>query len=113
MSDVILSITAANAALNTLQIDQVSLHSDNPSTTGANELNSAGYARQPFSFAAAANGQRQATVSAVFDLTAGDEVSWVSYWYQGNFTLAKQATPALVFNQDGTATLDTNTVLEL
>ncbi|WNO60448.1 hypothetical protein [Rheinheimera sp. MMS21-TC3] len=113
MSDVILSVTAANAALNTFQIDQVSLHSDNPSTTGDNELNSTGYARQPFSFNAAVNGQRQAEVNAVFDLTAGDEVSWVSYWYQGNFTLAKQVTPALVFNQDGTATLDTNTLLEL
>lgn len=113
MSDVILSVAAANAALNTFQIDQVSLHSDNPSTTGANEITSAGYARKPFSFEAAANGQRQASDSAVFELTAGDEVSWVSYWYQGNFTLAKQVTPALVFNQDGTATLDANTVLEL
>lgn len=113
MSDVILSITAANSALNTFQIDQVSLHSDNPSTTGANEITSAGYARKPFSFAAASNGQRQASVSAVFDLTAGDEISWVSYWYQGVFVAAKQVSPTLVFNQDGTATLDASTTLEL
>lgn len=113
MSDVIISVATADAALNTFQIDQVSLHSDNPSTTGANELNSAGYARQPFSFGAASNARRQATVSAVFNLTAGDAVAWVAYWYQGSFTIAKQVSPALVFNQDGAATLDTNTLLEL
>jgi len=110
---VILSVTAANAALNTFQIDQVSLHSDNPSTTGANELTSAGYSRKPFGFAAAANAKRQANTTAVFDLTAGDEVAWVSYWYQGAFVVAKQVSPALVFNQDGTATLGSETVLEL
>lgn len=113
MSDVIISIAAANAALNTFQIDQVSLHSGNPSTTGANELTSAEYARQPFSFAAASEGKRQASINAAFTLSEGDSVAWVAYWYQGSFTVAKQVTPALVFNQDGTATLDTNTVLEL
>lgn len=113
MSDVILSVVAANAALNTFQIDQVSLHSDNPSTTGANELNSTGYARQPFSFGAASDAKRQANVNAVFNLTAGDTVAWVAYWYQGAFTVARRVNPSLVFNQDGTATLDTNTVLEL
>ena len=113
MSDVILSVTAANSALNTFQIDQVSLHSDNPSTTGANELTSLGYARQSFSFAASENGQRLAATTAIFDLAAGDTVAWVAYWYQGSFTIAKQVSPALVFNQEGQATLGSQTVLEL
>jgi hypothetical protein len=113
MSNIIISVAAANAALNTFQIDQVSLHSGNPSTTGANELTSAGYSRKSFGFAAAADAKRQANTTAVFDLVSGVEVAWVAYWYQGAFTVAKQVNPALVFNQDGTATLGSDTVLEL
>ena len=101
----IVAISAQNAALDTYQITQVSLHSDNPSTTGANELASADYVRQNFTFAAADNGRRYGVSNATFDLKIGDVVAWAAYWNGGTFVLAKQLTAPISFNQDGQCVL--------
>ncbi len=113
MEELIIAVDSANTALNTFLIDTVSLHSDNPSTTGLNELSSVGYARQSFTFQPAVAGKRNGATSVSFNLTTGDTIAWIAYWYQGVFVIAKKVDPALVFNQDGTAVLNETTVLEL
>lgn len=101
----IVSVAAANAALNTYQIDQVSLHSGNPSTTGENEIDSAEYSRQPFSFAAADNARRYGVSDASFNLKAGDVIAWAAYWYEGAFVIAKALNAPITYSQDGSALL--------
>lgn len=101
----IVSESAANTALNTYQINNVSLHNDNPSTTGANEIDSADYARQPFTFSAASGGRRYGVADATFNLKSGDSVLWVSYWFDSTFVVAKSLTAAIDITQDSLAVL--------
>lgn len=113
MSGILIAEAAANTALNTFNITKASLHSANPSTTGANELISADYVRQDFTFESASGGQRFGSEPATFTLKAGDEIAWVSYWNDSVFTTARQVSPPIIFLQDGTLKLGIDTVLEL
>lgn len=113
MDEIIVAESAANAALNTFTIDTVSLHTDNPGTTGANEVSGGGYARQSFSFYTAALGKRIGIADAVFNVPSGASVLWVSYWNGATFVLARRDPAALVFSVDGTCTLPATTELEL
>lgn len=60
----------------------LSLHSGDPSTTGANELTggSPAYARKSVTWAASASGQKASSNSQVFDVAAGSTVTHVGFW---------------------------------
>lgn len=113
MSDIIIAESAANLALDTFLIDEASLHSDNPSTAGDNELSGVGYSRQSVTFLTAANAKRLLQDDAVFTVTAGDTVAWISYWYQGDFVIARKLITAIEYSQSGTFTLSADTELVL
>lgn len=113
MDDIIVAESAANAALDTFVIDTVSLHSDNPGTTGSNEISGGGYSRQAFSFAPASGGKRVANAAAVFNVQSGASILWVAYWSGSTFTLARKESSAIALSADGTCTLPVTTELEL
>jgi hypothetical protein len=113
----ILTNNGKHVALDALRtaVTHLSLHSGDPSTTGANEISggSPAYARKAVSGGAAASGG-SVTISAsiVFDVPAGTTVSYVGMWsastagtYYGHFDVTDE-----VFAGQGTYTLTTGTV---
>jgi len=78
-----LSTTAANAAVNavTALISYLSLHTTDPSTTGANEVAGGSYARQAISFGAASGGSAASTNAQTFvNLPSIGGNVWVGTW---------------------------------
>lgn len=59
-----------------------SLHSGDPSTTGANEISggSPAYARKAITWNAASGGALDNNANPVFDVPAGTTVAWVGLW---------------------------------
>jgi hypothetical protein len=80
-----LTATARNQALDGILIDQMSLHSDFPGTTGSNELSGGGYTRLSATFNSASGGVRNLSAPAVFTVGAGHTVRWVGLWGGGVF----------------------------
>ena len=77
-----LTVTARNAMLDSQTFDRMSLHSGDPSTTGANELagGSPAYARKSCVFNSAVTGARAQNADVVFDVPAGSTVSYIGLW---------------------------------
>ena len=79
-----LAVAGTNALVDGLAavITHVSLHSGDPSTTGANELTggSPAYARKAIAWSAAASGQRSNSGAVTFDVPAGATVGYVGFW---------------------------------
>lgn len=74
--------TVKNAWIDGLGIDDLSLHTDDPSTTGANEVTggSPAYARKTVSFGASSEGVANSAAGVTFDVPAGTTVTHVGYW---------------------------------
>lgn len=78
-----LATPAANAAVNavTALIGFLSLHTTDPSTTGANEVTGGSYARQAITFGAASGGTATSTNSQTFaNLPAIGGNVWIGTW---------------------------------
>lgn len=60
----------------------VSLHTADPSTTGASEVSGGtpAYARKAVSWAAAASGSKASNVQVVFDVPAATTITHLGYW---------------------------------
>jgi hypothetical protein len=58
----------------------VSLHTDNPSTTGANEVSNGTYARQEPNWAAATAGNLTNDDAIVFDVPGSTTIKFLGYW---------------------------------
>lgn len=80
-------------------IAYASLHSADPSTTGANEISggSPAYARLAPTWNAASAGQRDLSADLTFDIPAGTTVAYVGYWsaltggtFYGGFALTSE-----------------------
>ena len=73
---------AKNSMLDALSITHISLHDDDPSTTGANEVSggSPAYARQAATINAAASSSRALDADVTFDVPTGTTVMHVGYW---------------------------------
>jgi hypothetical protein len=93
-------------------IDEVSLHSASPSTTGANELSGGSYARKSASWAASASGEKALSSQIVFDVPAGATVAYVGFWDGATFVGSAQVTSE-TFGGAGTYTLTTGTKLDI
>jgi hypothetical protein len=57
-----------------------SLHTADPSTTGANEVSGGSYAREIIPWDAAASGNLTTDGAIVFDVPAGTTITHVGYW---------------------------------
>ena len=75
------SVAAKNLMLDALSPTTMSLHTDFPGTTGANEVTGGApaYARKASAFGAAASGIRSLSAAVTFDVPACT-VRWVCYW---------------------------------
>lgn len=101
---------AADGAVAT--ITHVSLHTGDPSTTGANEVTGGTppYARQAVTFDAAVGGATASSATLTFDIPAGTTVShwgtWASATWRGGGTVSSSET----FAGQGTYGLSTLTI---
>ncbi len=98
----------------------VSAHTDDPGSTGANEVTGGTYARQQTTYAAASSGDRAGSQVAI-PIPAG---TWVPYWglwsavsggdFKGGFLLGATAEDGELFGAAGTLnhtpTLDADAV---
>lgn len=70
-----------NQAANAITVTVMSLHSQNPTDTGAvGEIAGGGYARQTVSYGAAVAGVRNLSVQPLFSVPAGAVVSHYAIW---------------------------------
>lgn len=85
-----------------------SLHTGDPSTTGANEVSGGSYAREIVPWDTAAAGNVTTDGSIVFDVPAGTTISYVGYWSavtSGTFYGARALNTAQTFATAGTYTI--------
>jgi hypothetical protein len=86
---------AKNTMLDGLTVTYMSLHTGDPSTTGANEVTggSPAYARKACTFNAASSGSRALNADVTFDVPACT-VAYVGYWsaVDGTFLGSDQVT---------------------
>lgn len=105
-----------NSLLDGLAADAayLSLHTGNPSTTGANEVTggSPAYARKSVTWSAASGGALTSSNSQVFDVPAGTTIQYVGLWsavsagtFYGHVTITNET-----FAGQGTYTINTGDV---
>jgi hypothetical protein len=85
-----------------------SLHTGDPSTTGANEVSGGSYAREVAPWGAAASGNVATDDAIVFDVPAGTTISYVGYWSavtSGTFYGARELDAPQTFATAGTYTI--------
>lgn len=93
----------------------VSLHSADPSTTGANELTggSPAYARQAVTWGSASNGAQSLGGAEQFDVPAGSTVAYFGLWSAattGTFYGSGALSATETYGGQGTYTLNNATV---
>jgi hypothetical protein len=76
-----LTTSGRNQLLDATDVAYMSLHTDYPGTTQANEVagGSPAYARKAITFASASGGSKASSNSQVFDVPAGTSVKWIGY----------------------------------
>lgn len=91
------------------EITEISLHDDDPSTTGANELSggSPAYARKAPTFASASGGEAALASTLEFDIPASATVAWVGYWIDTDFVAKGELSSPEEFGSQGKFTLTT------
>jgi hypothetical protein len=105
-----LSNAGKDALLNGLAsaAGHASLHTGDPSTTGANEVTGGTYAREVLPWDAAASGVLVSDGAIVFDVPAATTISYVGYWSAataGTFYGARELDEAQTFATAGTYTI--------
>jgi hypothetical protein len=100
--------TAKNVMLDALGAvaTRCALHTGDPGAAASNEVTGGTYARQVISWNAAAAGSMDNNANPVFNVPAGNTVSWISLWNTGGTVrYLKKAVTAEVFGSDGTYTV--------
>lgn len=64
-------------------VSTASLHTEDPGTTGTNEVSGGGYARQAVTWAAASGGQVQSATAVTFNVPGSTTVTHVGLWTSG------------------------------
>jgi hypothetical protein len=90
-----------------LDINQVSLHSADPGTTGASELTggSPAYAKKVPSWTAASAGASNLSASLTFDVASGSTVAFYGLWKTGVFYAGGAVTGGGTYSSQGTFVL--------
>ena len=100
-----LTVTELNAMLDARTYNGISLHTADPSTTGANEVSGGAYARATgLTFGAASNGRRTCSTQPTIDVPAGTTVAFIGLWNSSTFVGSFNATDE-VFAAAGTYTV--------
>lgn len=88
-------------------VTQLSLHTADPGTTGANELTAgtAGYARVANTYGAAAAGEADIVGDAEFNVSSGVTVTHWGAWAGATFRFGEALAASQAFASDGTYTL--------
>lgn len=116
MADIFMT-TAKNSMLTHISglIDDVSLHSADPGTTGTNELigGSPAYARKTPTWDTAASGEMALDADIEFDIPASSTVAWVGFWDGATFMGKAELSASEAYASQGTYTLTTSTKLTI
>lgn len=100
-----LTVTELNAMLDARTYNGISLHTDDPGTTGANEVSGGTYARATgLTFGSASNGKRTCSTQPVMNVPASTTVAWVGLWNSSTF-VGKYDVENETFAADGTYTV--------
>ena len=100
-----LTVAELNAMLDARTYDAMSLHTADPSTTGANEVAGGSYARATgLTFGAASSGRRTCSTQPTLNIPAGTTVAFVGLWGGGAFVGSYNVTDE-VFVSAGTYTI--------
>lgn len=107
-----LTTAAKNIMLGSIAPGFVSLHTSNPSESGANEVTGGSYARVATTFAAASAGARAAINAPVVNVPAGVTVTYVGYWTAatGGTFLGYDDVTSATFTNAGTYTVNTASI---
>jgi len=113
-----LTAAARNVMLQALREEAThfSLHTDDPGTTGANEVSGGGYAKQEVttaSFNDPTAGEMTLAGDIEFDGTADSSVTYLGIWEGTNFLGGKALTGDTVFNSQGKYLVKDTTKFEL
>lgn len=81
----IFSEASINAALDSIAVTEARLHSADPGVTGASELSTGRYQRQPATFAPAATGVRYLYQDLLFLVSPGHRVAFITFWNGGTW----------------------------
>lgn len=104
-------VEAKNQMLDGITVDEVSLHYDDPGTTGANEISTdTDYERQSVTMKDASDGERRNDGDITFNISGGEgdnsTVAWVGLWDSGEGTfVGKAKVTEESYGTDGTYTL--------
>lgn len=93
----------------------VSLHTDNPSTAGANEVAGGTYARKLTPWAASSAGSLTTDSNIVFDVPAATTIKFVGYWSAvsgGTFYGSRALNENQTFATAGTYTISAGNLSE-
>jgi hypothetical protein len=91
----------------------VSLHTDNPSTTGANEVVGGAYARESAAWGSASGGVLANASPIVFDVPGSTTIKFLGYWSSGGVFYGSRALDAdQAYATAGTYTIDTGDLTE-
>jgi len=79
------SVAAKNEMLDGVTVDLMSLHTDDPGSSGtSNEVSGGGYSRQAATFAAASSGERALDDDVDFVGPADEDATWIGLWEDGD-----------------------------
>lgn len=96
-----LTPAAKNAAANAIVVDQISLHSADPTIAGnANEVTGGAFPRKAIAFGAAVNGVRTQSGNVTVDIPAST-IHWYVLWGGGVAQKVGQFTEAEVYAAQG------------
>lgn len=93
----------------------VSLHTDDPSTNGANEVAGGSYARKSASWGSPANATVTNSGNIVFDVPASTTIKFIGYWSassSGTFYGSRALDTNQTFATAGTYTISTGNLSE-
>jgi hypothetical protein len=91
----------------------VSLHTDNPSTTGANEVSGGAYARESAEWDSASGGVLTNDSPIVFDVPGSTTVKFLGYWSSGGvFYGSRELDADQTFATDGPYTISAGNLSE-
>lgn len=108
------TVAFRNLLLDASDIDTISLHSGDPGVSGtANEVTGGGYARQPATFASAANGEKALSATVSFTTSPSQAVTHLGFWANTTFRISQIVTGDQSANANGDYDVTTSTKLTL
>lgn len=108
-----LQVRSINIGADAIAADivEVSLHSADPGDTGADELSSANYSRQPITWNPASGGVASNAEPVTFELSAGDAAMYSGLWSaDGQWCGGSELSVQQEFSGDGQYNLNSVTI---